>query len=323
MKRIARLLLALACVCSARGASAASGGQNPMHDTTPFPRINAVIDSTYHGHARVDEVRFFEGFSPGGSRDIPGDMVRACSDALDNVSRDRQAVLIGATDPLRFHDTRRKVTQMFNYTLGLTRANYLNQLTGNRAMVSTTVLLNDRRGVYLVTVMPNDHEGEKMIAAGGPEGGPYAPLNHEHASDITFDAHAAGLYVRAGDMDWGGPQIGLSVRRGHYELFTEYGRTFGDPDDNRMQSAGLRIGGPNGFFWQLQAIDARKLIVYLDTYTARAVGGTLGLGWGWDTAPWYLNLNGGVGVFDVVTRDQLKDETKVGFHLGATAGFSF
>src|SRR5438105_1646796 len=77
-----------------------------------------------------------------------GDQVRAASDALDAMPHGRQTVLIGATDPMRFHDTRRKVTHMFNYTLGLTRANYLNQLTGNRAVVSTTVLLNDRRGVY-------------------------------------------------------------------------------------------------------------------------------------------------------------------------------
>lgn len=304
----------------------------PMNDTAVFPRVEAVIDSTYRSHARVVHVTFVEGFTAGGSRDIPGDQLRAASDALDGIPREHQAVLIGATDPMRFHETRRKLTNMFNYTLGITRANYVNQLTGNRGVVSTTVILNDRRGVYLVEI--ESTEPGVPIAAGGPvnnvsqptpenAGGPWAPLNHEHAQDIWLDAHVAGVYLKAGHMDWGGPQVGLSVRRGRYELFTEYGRTFGDPDDNRMQTAGFRVGAPVGLFWQVEAIDARKLVVYLDQYTSRAVGGTLGLGWAWSPHPFYLNLNGGIGPFDVVTPDRLKDHWEFGFNLGATAGFTF
>jgi hypothetical protein len=299
----------------------------PIEDTTAFPRVEAVIDSTYRGHARVVHVAFVNGFTPGGSRDIPGDQVRAASDALDDVAREHQAVLIGATDPMRFHETRRKLTNMFNYTLGVTRANYLNQVTGNRAVVSTSVILNDRRGVYVVEIEPA--EAGVPIAAGGPgampgnESSPGAELEREGAEPLTLDAHLAGVYLKAGRMDWGGPQAGLSVRRGRYELFTEYGRTFGEPDDNRMQTAGFRVGAPVGLFWQVEAIDARKLVVYLDQYTSRATGGTLGIGWAWSPHPFYLNLNGGIGPFDVVTPDRLKDHWEFGFDLGATAGFSF
>ena len=322
--RLPMLVIALAGAMLARSAGAVTNTQNPMHDTQPFPRVNAVIDSTYRGHARVVDVRFFEGFSPGGSRDIPGDQIRAASDALDAIPRNQQGVLIGATDPQRFHDTRRKVTHMFNYALGLTRANYINQLTGNRSVVSTTVILNDRRGVYLVTIESTDHEGEKMIAAGGPtEGGPYAPLNHTHPSELMLDAHVSGFYLKVGHMDYGGPQVGLSVRKNRYELFTEYGRTFGDPDDNRIQTAGLRVGEPVGFFWQIEAIDARKLVTWLDMYTSRAVGGTGGVGFAWNPQHFYLNVNGGIGGFDIVVPQHVKDRWQFGFNLGATAGFTF
>ena len=53
------------------------------------------------------------------------------------------------------------------------------------------------------------------------------------------------------------------------------------------------------------------------------MGGTIGLGYGFSTDPLYLDLNGGIGPFDVVTRDRLHDHWEFGFHLGATAGFTF
>lgn len=330
MKRWLWIATILAGACCAREAGAQRVRDlPPLNDPTQFPRVEAVIDSTYRGRMRVVDVQFFEGFSPGGSRDIaPADVDRAAN-IIGNADRRHDIVFIGATDPMRFHETRRKLTNLHNYTLGLARANFLNQMTGSRGVVSTSVIMNDRRGVYVVTVEPRT--GSDLAEHTHP----YAALDHGHefdAHEVKFSPHVAATWVRVDDEDYFTPQVGLAARKGRYSLFMDYGRTFRDNEevdglvetgDDRVMISGLRIGQEQGLFFQLAFVDARELIPYLDMYTSRAVGGTVGLGFGWHPEPVDVMLHGGIGLFDSVTPEQLDDEVEFGFHLGLGVGFTF
>lgn len=320
MKRTPLFMLVLAWSLAVPSAMAARN-EPPMHDPTPFPRIDAVIDSTYRGRMEVVDVQFVGGFSPGGSRDIDAGELQRAADLVRQAGRerDRDIVFIGATDPMRFHATRAKLTNLHNYTLALARANYIKQRTGLRGMVSTDVLLNDRRGVYVVTIQRRDRDD--VVAIGGDI--PDSWDDEMAGREIVFNPHVAVAYVRAGGTDYTAPQVGIGIRKGNYALFTSYGRTFRDPDDNRVQTAGLRIGDDDGVFGQLMFIDARKLVPYFDQYVHRAVGGTAGLGVGWHPAPLDVVLNGGIGAFDVVSPDALKNRWEFGFNLGFGIGFTY
>ncbi|MGH2400901.1 MAG: hypothetical protein ACRDF6_13780, partial [bacterium] len=310
MKQLLAILVL--CLAAASQVAAQPQGVSAPRDTASFPKVNAVVDSMFDGRMRAASVAFFEGFSPGGSRDIPEAEVARLGQTLDDMPRrDRRArVLIGATDPVRFHRTRQNLTHMFNYTLGIARANYMNNMTGNRATVSTHVILNDRRGVYLV-----DLERVEDARGVSDHDHPYAALDHAHdfPAEVRFNPHAGVVYLRAGDEDYFSPQVGLGIRKGNFSLFAAYGRTFEDPDDDRIMTSGLRVGQEEGLFFQLGFVDARKLIPHFDEYTARAVGITAGAGFGWRPRPIDITLTGGVGGFNVVTEDELKDEWEFGF----------
>ncbi len=325
MRFLATLVLLLS-LTSVAGAQRLRRDVPPLNDPTPFPKIQAVIDSTWRdGDMRPVRWEFFEGFSPGGSRDLPAAAVARASAFVDDASRGRMIVFIGATDPMRFHEQRRKVNHMFNYTLGLARAAWLHQATGHRGMVATHVVQNDRRGVYVVEV-----ERERGRGADEPVAGVLPTSTNTVGGDIGdfgeifFTPHVGLTYVVAGDENYVAPQVGLGIRKGNYALWMAYGRTFGGEDEDRIMTSGLRIGPDfGGPFFQLQFVDARKLVTWFDEYTARAVGGTAGIGFGFRPEPIDLTLHAGVGFFNAVTPDELEDEWEIGFHLGASLGFTY
>jgi len=128
-------------------------GPTEVPDRTP--QSDMVLDTMFtHRGERVCEVRFFQDFSPGGTRDIGTAQIDNLNRVLNTIRPPFRAYLIGASDPERFEATRRKVSQMNNWTLGPARASWLNAKTGYRATVLATTIINDRRGVYLVIVEP-------------------------------------------------------------------------------------------------------------------------------------------------------------------------
>ena len=289
----------------------------PRMDRTPVS--DATFDSLYTrlGH-RIVDVRFFEGFSAGGPRDIPESEIDRARDAVANVPRRTVARWHGATDPERFHQTRKKITDMFNYTLGLARAHYVNTRTGKLGDVSTDVVLNDRRGVYLVVIEPGEREPR---AIAGPVSDEFASMDRDEP--WTLGPTAGLIYLHADGIDWFTPNAGVMLRKGKYSLYANYGRTFEDPDDDdRVMTSGLRVGDP--LFFQAGFIDARMLIPFFDEYLDRAVGGTVGLGYAFHPGKsWDINVNGGVGIFNMVTQDELEDHWEPGVTAGANVGFTF
>lgn len=247
-----RLLMVIGLCCSLVPASA--GAATPHRPVPDFAKSEApkifeesMINAIFAERGeKVLRIEFVKEFTPGGTRDatarVPG----------------RHKYYLGTSDLERFEQTRRKVSQMNNWSIGVARANWLwaeNNYEGE--VLPMTIMNHHARGVYVILTEPiiaTVPTRPQRIEA------PLQPLEHELR---IRELERRGLWLRpslgAGlitmdPLGFATPVVGLAggYRFGQTDVgfYTLQGQDF-QPDLRGLCRYGLQLGDELGWAFRL------------------------------------------------------------------------
>ena len=242
-KFLALLLLVPSMVLAAELRETAVDIRNPV--------FMSIAQSMYAPEATVIEIWMYQGFSDGGSNDLPEDGITAAQARLAASNADQRWLIVPSSSPLRYdriyggHNW--KISSKDNTALRLARAQWFNSRIGNRANVYAPGLTDDRKAIYLVGV----HVPDKQTVV--------REIVHEvRPSAVIPDWFRAGVgwgYVSCWDINSGLPMANVSAgwNLGRVTSLGAYaggGMNFGSPSD-RTFHAGVELTVMKLVFYRL------------------------------------------------------------------------
>jgi hypothetical protein len=298
--------------------------------------IDSTIQAMYGPESRVTNVYWYGPFQERGDagQAVGSEQVEDARRDIAAVPAEEDPVWFGSTSPLRLDPAHSQysatIDDLFQQGLRLRRATVMNARTGNRGVLATAQNLGmDKPGAYLVlvrrppgapTLVPGRHgaaQRDTLIVR--------QESIERHEPDFYLGPILGAMFLSVEGNEFFSPLYGGSIRKGVYTLFIGEGRVFskGDGNDDRFRFGGLRIGPPNGLFFQAVGIDARQLILERDVYTHRAIGGTGGIGYQRSGRHFNGSIAAGAGGFNLVTPEQFDSESSIGFYITGHAGMTF
>lgn len=264
---------------------------------TPPVFEESKIDSIFAARGeRVVSMTYVEGFSRGGTRDatatVPG----------------QRKYYLGTSDLERYEKTRRKVSQMNNWSVGAARANWLWAQNGYVGEVMPMTIMNHRgRGVYVIVTTPNTPIEERVpfssiirptqrdtvvmepriVYLGGPR-----------RANVEFRPTAGYSYTNIDGVDYATPTAGVQLLiRAHKDswigaYYTD-GYTFAGGYGDRRRMAGIIMrDGDRGFVGRFGGTGAWTINGSSGLARDRALGMDVGLGY--DFGPVMATVSAGV-----------------------------
>ncbi len=324
--------LVLALLLAATPASARN-----VKGSVPEPvwaSIDSTIQAMYGPASRVTNVFWYGPFPERGDagQAVGDDQIADAARDIDGVAPEEDPVWFGSTSPMRLDPVHsgysETIDDLFQQGLRLRRATVMNARTGSRGVLATAQNIGmDKPGAYLVVV--RRAPGAPSLVPGGGGGRDTLVVYHQtvetHEPDFYLGPVLGAMFLSVEGNEFFSPMYGGSIRKGVYTLFIGEGRLFSrnDGNDDRFRFGGLRIGPPNGMFFQVVGIDARQLILERDVYTHRAIGGTGGIGYQMSGRHFNGSIAAGAGGFNLVTPRQFDSESSLGFYLTGHAGLTF
>ncbi|MEO6461778.1 MAG: hypothetical protein ABIP29_01755 [Candidatus Eisenbacteria bacterium] len=310
-------------------------GQVPQN---VWASIDSTVRAMYGPEARVTDVYWYGPFQQRGDagQAVGSDQLEDARRDIGAVEAEVDPVWFGSTSPMRLDPLHsrnsRTIDDLFQQDLRVRRATVMNARTGSRGVLATGQNVGmDKPGAYLVMVrrppgMPTMVGGRNYDGAGGRDTLIVREVSVErHEPDFYLGPVLGAMFLSVEGNEFFSPMYGGSVRKGVYTLFIGEGRVFSknDSNDDRFRFGGLRIGPPNGMFFQAVGIDARQLILERDVYTHRAIGGTGGIGYQRSGRHFNGSVAVGGGGFNLVTPKQFDSESSIGFYVTGHAGLTF
>jgi hypothetical protein len=296
--------------------------------------IDSTIQAMYGPESRVTNIFWYGPFRERGDagQAVGSEQVEDAQRDIAAVPAEEDPVWFGSTSPLRLDPSHSRysltIDDLFQQGLRLRRATVMNARTGNRGVLATAQNLGmDKPGAYLVLV--HRAPGTPTLVPGRGGGRDTLIVRHEtierHEPDFYLGPILGAIFLSVEGNEFFSPMYGGSIRKDVYTLFIGEGRVFSkhDGNDDRFRFGGLRIGPPNGLFFQVVGIDARQLILERDVYTHRAIGGTGGIGYQLSGRHFNGSIAAGAGGFNLVTPKQFDSESSLGFYLAGHAGLTF
>jgi hypothetical protein len=296
--------------------------------------MDSTIQAMYGPASRVTNVFWYGPFPERGDagQAVGDDQVADAMRDIETVTDGEDPVWFGSTSPLRLDPAHsgysETIDDLFQQGLRLRRATVMNARTGSRGVLATAQNIGmDKPGAYLVVV--RRAPGAPSLVPGGGAGRDTLVVYHQtvetHEPDFYLGPILGAMYLSVEGNEFFSPLYGGSIRKGVYTLIIGEGRIFSakDGNDDRFRFGGLRIGPPNGMFFQVFGIDARQLILERDVYTHRAIGGTGGVGYQVSGRHFNGSIAAGAGGFNLVTPKQFNAESSFGFYLTGHAGLTF
>ena len=316
--------------------------------------VSARIDSTLHGMygpgVRIANLSWFGPFADreASKASIDAQQVLEAMDDLDWLEDEVDPVWFGSTGPRDGGLSAQSLT-----SLRTRRAALMNVETGGRGVVAPAQPLGmDQSGAYLVLVrrppgQPTRVPGRegyvaqdtRIVSEPARPPQPPRPSPPSRSPQRTVPPSSAGtepgfhlgpilgaMFLSADATTFFSPMYGASVRRNPYSLFLGDSGAFatgGEGSGDRFRFGGVRYGQPTGVFFQLIAIDARRVSPERDVYTHRATGGTGGVGYQWAQGHLHGSITGGLGAFDAIVPGEAESKTAFGFSVTGHAGFTF
>jgi hypothetical protein len=307
-------------------------GELPEH---VWASIDSTVRAMYGPGSRVTDVFWYGPFRQRGDagQAVGSDQVEAARRDIARVKPEEDPVWFGSTSPLRLDPAHsrnsRTIDDLFQQGLRSRRATVMNARTGSQGVLATAQNLGmDKPGAYLVLVrrplgMPTMVAGRQWEAPGRDT--LVVESIERHEPDFYLGPILGAIFLNVDGNEFFSPMYGGSIRKGVYTLYIGEGRVFSknDGNDDRFRFGGLRIGPPNGIFFQALGIDARQLILERDVYTHRAIGGTGGIGYQMSGRHFHGSVAVGGGGFNLVTPKQFDSESSIGFYVTGHAGLTF
>jgi hypothetical protein len=337
---VLRAVLALGVTAIGFLLAATPASARPVKGQVP-ENVWASIDSTaramYGPGTRVTNIYWYGPFRERGDAGQAVGSEQLADARLDiaTVRSEEDPVWFGSTSPLRLDPVHSKnsttIDDLFQQDLRVRRATVMNARTGSQGVLATAQNLGmDKPGAYLVIVerppgVPTMVGGRDWNAGGGGRDTVVVESVEVHEPDFYLGPILGAMFLSVDGNEFFSPMYGGSIRKGVYTLFIGEGRIFSrhDGNDDRFRFGGLRIGPPNGLFFQAVGIDARQLILERDVYTHRAIGGTGGIGYQRSGRHFNGSIAAGAGGFNLVTPKQFDSESSIGFYVTGHAGLTF
>lgn len=332
-----RAVLALGVTAAGFILAAPPAVARPVKGQVPeniWASIDSTIQAMYGPGSRVTNIFWYGPFRERGDagQAVGSEQVADARRDVGTVPAEEDPVWFGSTSPLRldpYHSGNSEtIDDLFQQGLRLRRATVMNARTGNRGVLATAQDLGmDKPGAYLVLV--HRAPGVPTLVPGRAAGRDTLIVYHEsverHEPDFYLGPILGAMFLSVEGNEFFSPMYGGSIRKGVYTLFIGEGRLFSknDGNDDRFRFGGLRIGPPNGMFFQAVGIDARQLILERDVYTHRAIGGTGGIGYQLSGRHFNGSIAAGAGGFNLVTPRQFDSESSIGFYVTGHAGLTF
>lgn len=319
--------------------TAGPAAARPMKGQVPeniWASIDSTVQAMYGPGSRIVDVYWYGPFQQRGDagRAVGGDQVEDARRDIGTVKPEEDPVWFGSTSPMRLDPVHSKnsttIDDLFQQDLRVRRATIMNARTGSRGVLASAQNLGmDKPGAYLVLV--RRPPGMPTMVAGRTRdfGRDTLVVRQEtverHEPDFYLGPILGAMFLSVEGNEFFSPLYGGSIRKGVYTLFIGEGRVFSrnDGNDDRFRFGGLRIGPPNGLFFQAVGIDARQLILERDVYTHRAIGGTGGIGYQRSGRHFHGSIAAGAGGFNLVTPKQFDSESSIGFYVTGHAGLTF
>lgn len=215
------------------------------------PGLAAIVRSMYGPNAEVVCTWMYEGFSDGGSNDLPEGTIAIAKSDVAKLDADLRLLIVAGSNPLRYdrkyggHNP--KISAKSNAALRLDRAQWFNAQIGYRADVYPPGLANDRKAVYLIAVrVPEVRAPERVIVC----------VEHTPtAFPDWFRAGAGWTGVQCQQLDVGLPMASLAAgwnlgRTTSIGAYAAGGVNLGSPNDRTMH-AGVELKPLPAMFFRL------------------------------------------------------------------------
>lgn len=284
------------------------------------PKLAPIVRAMYGPTAIIEGAWLYEGFSDGGSTDLPNETASAAQRRAASLAPDLRLLIVAGSSPLRFdlkyggHNP--KISAKSNAALRLDRAQWFNSLIRFRGDVYPPGLANDRKAVYLVAVRVSAPIPPAVVAP------PYERIIVREALSpsawpdwfrgglgwmgVASDRIEAGLFSATLSAGWN-----LS-ERSSIGAYAGGGLNFGSPND-RSAHAGFEYRPKRHLFVRLGYRSAAVEIPGDGHTLARYEGPEVGIGYRRNLVE--AGLYGSRGKYADVDDRRWRDKSLVSFEL--------